>query len=189
MSNDSDNFLLYNLPHDGTFKILKVEIYANIKYIHIARDPVPTFCPSCGFRMHSKGINKRKINHPVMQDTTHVYLILHQRRWKCTDCGSEINESFSFVDCYAHSSNLIFYYVCEAMKDLSRSTASIARQFNMSDTQVHDIFTAHVDMPALPLSEVISIDEVFLDIDSSCRYALVIMDFISGEIIDILHNR
>ena len=189
MSNDSDIFLLYNLPHDGTFKILKVEIDANIKYIHIARDPVPTFCPSCGFRMHSKGINKRKINHPVMQDTTHVYLILHQRRWKCTGCGSEINESFSFVDRYAHSSNLVFYYVCEAMKDLSRSTASIARQFNMSDTQVHDIFTAHVDMPALPLSEVISIDEVFLDIDSSCRYALVIMDFINGEIIDILHNR
>ena len=189
MSSDSDIFLLYNLPDDGTFKILKVEIEAGIKYIHIARDPVPTFCPSCGCRMHSKGINKRTINHPVMQDTTLVYIIVHQRRWKCTGCGTEINESFSFVDRYAHSSNMTFYYVCEAMKDLSRSTASIARQFNMSDTQVHDIFTAHVDMPALPLSEVISVDEVFLDINSTSRYALVIMDFISGEIIDILHNR
>lgn len=47
----------------------------------------------------------------------------------------------------------------------------------------------NVDMPALPLSEVISVDEVFLDINSTSRYALVIMDFISGEIIDILHNR
>ena len=75
------------------------------------------------------------------------------------------------------------------MKDLNRSTASIARQFHISDTQVHDIFTSYVDLDRLPLPEYLSIDEVHLNINHKDKYALVLMDFITGEIVDILHNR
>lgn len=46
-----------------------------------------------------------------------------------------------------------------------------------------------MDLPRLPLPEYISVDEVYLNISNKDMYAFVIMDFVSGEIIDIVHNR
>ena len=103
--------------------------------------------------MHSKGIYKRKIKHPVLQDGTCIIFIVSQRKWKCTNCSTYVNEDFPFFQRYKQSSDITPLLVLEAMKDLDRSTASIARQFNLSDTQVHDLFTAYVDLPRLTLPE------------------------------------
>ncbi|MFR3062715.1 MAG: transposase [Holdemanella porci] len=46
-----------------------------------------------------------------------------------------------------------------------------------------------MDLPRLPLPEYMSIDEVYLNISNSQKYAFVIMDFSNGEIVDIVHNR
>lgn len=190
MNDDFNSFYQFlNIPNDGSFKITDIQIVDDVKFIHIFSILRPCFCPVCSARMHSNGLHIRKANHPILQDTFKLVLLVHQRQWICSSCGKSINESFPFLERYAHSTNMTFFYVLEAMKDLNRSTASIARQFNMSDTQVHNLFTAHVDLPALPLSEAISIDEVFLDINSKARYAFVIMDFFTGEIIDIIQNR
>lgn len=54
---------------------------------------------------------------------------------------------------------------------------------------MHDIFTAYVDLPRLLLLEIISIDEVHLNISNSVKYAFIIMNFVTCEIIDILHHR
>lgn len=189
MSNNEDIFLLLNLPNDGTIQIDDVIIEDGIKYIHISRTPFPTYCEKCHSRMHSKGIYIRTVKHQILQDTTKLILCVHQRKWKCTNCGSYMNESFPFLDPYSHCTSLIPLLVLDAMKDLNRSAVSIANQFNISDTQVHDIFTAYVDLPRLPLPEFLSIDEVHLDIDDQNKYALVLMDFQTGEIVDILHNR
>ena len=51
------------------------------------------------------------------------------------------------------------------------------------------IFDKYVAMQRLPLSEYICIDEVFLDMDSDGKYALVLIDFVSGEIIDLVTSR
>lgn len=60
------------------------------------------------------------------------------------------------------------------MKDLNRSTSSIARQFHLSDTQVHDIFTSYVDLSRLRLPKYLSIDEVYIDFSEKEKYALVL---------------
>lgn len=190
-NNASGDFTLaiLGLPDDGTYEIIDVEIKENIKYVHVGRPASPRFCDICGSRMHSKGLKTRHVNHPVLQDTTTVVLLVHQRGWTCKCCNTFENETFPFLQPYKQSTSLTFFMVCEAMKDLNRSTASIAEQFHMSDTQVHDIFTAHVDVPALPLPEFMSIDEVYINLDKKHLYAFVIMDFISGEIVDIVENR
>lgn len=191
MSNNEDIFLLLNLPNDGDIQIDDVVLDGDTKYIHISRKPIPTYCPVCGSRMHSKGIYKRTVNHQILQDKTRLVLIIHQRKWKCTNnnCTSYMNESFPFLDRYSHCTNLVPLLVLDALKDLNRSTASVAAQFSLSDTQVHDIFTAYVDLPRLELPAYLSIDEVHLDISEKDKYALVLMDFVTGEIVDILHNR
>lgn len=189
--NQSNSYLfkLLNLPDDGSISIDNVELIDNLKYVHIFKPAIPTYCSHCSCRMHSKGIYTRQIKHPVLQDSTCIVFIVKQRKWKCTNCNTYKNEDFPFIEKYKQSTSITPILVLNAMKDLDRTTASIARQFHLSDTQVHDLFTAYVDLPRLPLPEFLSIDEVHLDINEHQKYALVLMDFISGQIIDILHNR
>ena len=189
MNNNEDILKLLNLPTDGSIKIDKISIEENNKIIHLSRDPKPAYCEACNHRMYSKGIYKRKVNHQILQDSTTLNLVIHQRKWYCPVCNTYMNEPFPFVEKYKHSTSLIPLLVLETMKDLNRSAVSVAKQFNISDTQVHDIFTAYVDLPRLALPEILSVDEVHIDINYKCKYALVIMDFITGEIVDILHNR
>ena len=147
------------------------------------------YCPRCGSRMHSKGFYTRKLNHPVLQDSTKFYMIVKQRKWHCDECNLYMNDSFPFLDRYAHSATITPLLILNAFKHLDQSTAAIAERFNISDTLAHILFERYVDLPRLPLPEYISIDEVYLNISNSQKYAFVIMDFSNGEIVDIVHNR
>lgn len=53
---DSD-IIVSDIQTEGTRKILTLE---TVPAIH--------FCPQCGFRMHSRGVKKRSIAHPILQD-------------------------------------------------------------------------------------------------------------------------
>lgn len=50
-------------------------------------------------------------------------------------------------------------------------------------------FMRYVDLPRKPLTKYICIDEVYLNLSPSCKYALVIMDFLTGDILDIIESR
>ena len=47
----------------------------------------------------------------------------------------------------------------------------------------------YVDLTRLKLPEILSVDEVFLNIDYKHKYALILMDFETKQIIDILPSR
>lgn len=181
---------LLNLE-DENIIITNIGIKGHEKIVMIETKPVPHFCPSCSFKMHSRGIKKRTIRHPILQDGYHLVFTLKQRRWRCTnpDCMYDIEEQFNFVNKKCRTSNATEWLVVDAYKDLNRSTVSIANQFNISDTMAHNIFTKYVDMPRLPLTEAISVDEVFLEMDDDCKYAMLIQDFRTGEPIDLLPSR
>jgi len=52
-----------------------------------------------------------------------------------------------------------------AFRDLQASAASIAKRFKTSDTHVLDVFDRYVKMERLPLTDIISVDEVYTDMD------------------------
>ena len=109
----SDNFndllLILNLPTDGSILISKVEVHEDTKFIHISTSPSPVFCPNCGCRMHSKGMYARTVNHPVLQDSFKLVLVVHRRKWKCTSCTTYLNESLPFLQPYRQSTTLTLY--------------------------------------------------------------------------------
>ena len=183
------SFLDFN-PNDE-IEILGITTENTTKYIQLRKRLTPSFCPVCGQRMHSKGIYKRHINHPILQDGYSVVLVLHQRKWKCTNplCNYYCNDEFSFVEKGKQNTYAAVYLILQEMKDLNITARYAARKFNVSDTFVHNIFLQYIDCSRLPLPEILAIDEVLMDFSSRNKYALVLMNFITGEIVDILPNR
>lgn len=176
---DSDIFIS-DISIQGTTKTLTLETKL---YSH--------YCPSCGFRMHSKGVKNRTIKHPILQDNYELILILKQRRWKCTnpECNYDISDSFKFVNKRRRTTNATDMLIVYAYRDLMETSASIANRFHISDTHVHEVFDRYVKMERLPLTDAICIDEVYLDMDEYYKYALVIQDFHTGDPIDLLRSR
>ena len=176
---------------DSDITISDILIEGNKKYLTLETPPSPHFCPSCGFRMYSKGINKRTISHPVLQDGFELILLLKQRRWRCTnqDCNYTVNDSFRFVNKNRRVTNATDMMIVMEFRNLDTTAAAIARKFHTSDTHVLDVFDKYVRLDRLKLPNIISIDEVFLDMDKYCKYALVIQDFYTGDPIDVLISR
>ena len=177
---EDENVVITDIKVNGFEKIVTIETILT-----------PHYCPCCDYKMHSRGIKKRDIRHPILQDGYKLRFILNQRRWRCTnpDCRYDIEEQFNFVNKNRRTSNAMEWLVVMAYKDMNVSTVSIAERFNISDTMAHDIFNKYIDMPRLPLTEAISIDEVFLEMYDECKYALMIQDFKTGEPIDLLPSR
>ncbi len=176
---------------DADLFISDTSIEGNVKTLTLETHLKNHYCPCCGFRMHSRGIKTRKINHPILQDGYELILLLRQRRWRCTnpDCLYEVNDEFRFVNKNRRNTNAADILIIKAFKDLSASASSIAERFNMSDTQVLNIFDRYVKLERLPLTDIISIDEVFTNMDVSSKYSLVIQDFYTGDPIDLLRSR
>ena len=176
---------------DSDIFISDIQIEGTRKLITLETRPSPHFCPSCGFRMHSRGVRTRTVAHPILQDGFALVLLLKQRRWRCTnpDCRYEANDIFRFVNPSRRTTNATDMLIVLAFRDLQQSAAAIAKKFRTSDTHVLDVFDRYVKMDRLPLTDIISVDEVYTDMDDDGKYALVIQDFYTGDPIDLLRSR
>lgn len=188
MNNDITKLLSIK---DAGINVLSIKEAHGIRFITIEKEAGMHFCNACGCRMHSKGIYKRTVNHPVMQDGLQLKLIVHQRRWQCTnpDCRQIETDEFSFIDPYRRNTNFSDLLIVEAFRNSFSSASEIARRYGVSDTHAITTFSRYVDMPRRNLTEAICIDEVHLNISKICNYALIIQDFVSGEPLDMIINR
>lgn len=77
--------------------------------------------------------------------------------------------------------------IINAFRDLDASASHIVSPRNSRYlTHTPFLFDRYVKMDRLPLSDIVSVDEVYLDMDEYCSYALVIQDFYTGNPIDLL---
>lgn len=186
----NDIISLLNLEDSGV-EVESIATSGQTKTVTLFTRPRTRFCPQCGYIMHSRGVKTRTINHPVLQDAFHLILLLKQRRWRCTnpDCRFDEAEEFNFVNKNCRNTRATDLLVVNEFRNLNRTATEIAEWFNISDTHAIDIFNRFVDMERLPLGEVVSVDEVYLDMADDCKYALVIQNFITGEAIDLVISR
>ena len=161
------------------------------KTITIEKKPYDHFCPKCGSKMYSRGIKERIVRHPILQDGYRLIIHIMQRRWRCNNqnCKYDSSDTFKFVNKCKQTTNALDLLVVNAFRDINRTAADIGRQYNISDHMAIDIFTRYVNMKQLKLSDIISVDEIYLDMDKSCKYALVLQDFYTGEPIDVVKSR
>ena len=176
---------------DIDISITDIKIEGRKKFLSLETKLEAHFCPCCGFKMYSRGIKRRKISHPVLQDGYELILVLNQRRWRCTnpDCGYVTNDTFRFVNHRRRTTNASYMLIVLAFRNLDDSAVSIARRFKTSDTHVLEVFDKYVKLDRLPLTDILSVDEVHTDMEKDCKYALVLQDFHTGDPIDLLRSR
>ena len=63
---------------DSDIHVSNIQVEGTQKLITLEYKLTSHFCPSCGFRMHSRGIKTRSIRHPILQDGYELILLLRQ---------------------------------------------------------------------------------------------------------------
>ncbi len=53
---------------DNDLELLSCEVQGLKKIVAFGSVPTPQSCLKCSYKMHSRGIKTRTINHPVLQD-------------------------------------------------------------------------------------------------------------------------
>lgn len=185
----NDSFAAVLNLTDSAAEIYNVQTDNEKVILSIRKKSAIVFCPNCSSRMHSKGIRHRKVCHPMLQDGRSLMLDMLTRKWHCPLCGCYTADQYPFVEKQKRVSTITELLILDKMKDLGRTCTSIAADMHVSDTYVHDIFTKWVDLPRLPLCRVLLIDEVYLKTDRNNLYSVVLMNWETGDIIDILPNR
>lgn len=174
---------------DDSADVTDVQISSDTIEVTLQKKDQVMFCPECGCRMESKGIRVRKVNHPVMQDGYKLILHVKERKWNCRNCNFYTHDRFNFLEDYKQNTSLVPIMIVNEMKDLHVTARQVAVRFNVSDTYVMTTFMQYVNMPRLKFTEAICVDEVHMVYDRRDLYSLVIMDFKSGQVIDMLPNR
>ena len=175
---------------DDDSKVTDFRVEGHKKLITIEKNNGPRFCPNCGSRLHSKGKITRSPNNPVLNDGYDLVVTLIGRRWKCPNenCEYTCTDSFNFIEPSKRNTNVPFMILYE-MKDIHLTCKQVAKRYNVSDTYVFYTFCQYIDLPRKKLTSIISIDEVYLNLGNEYKYAIVIMDFMTGDILDILPSR
>lgn len=176
---------------DQDCSVIDVNIDGLIKTITLEKIPSEHFCPNCGCRLISKGKITRRPNNQVLQDGFTLKIIAIGRRWKCSNnlCNYMCSDKFAFVDKGKKNTKIVDLRILNDLKDLGLTCIHIAKKYNVSDTYVHNLLLSYVDPKRLKLPEILSVDEVYLNTGKDCKYAMVLMDFATGEIVDILQSR
>lgn len=187
-----DNFItqILGIKDDG-IKVLCVKETHDTLTVTIEREITFHYCDLCGFRMHSKGINIRHVNHPVLHQGRRLTLEIRQRRWICSNpnCKAINTDEFSFVEKRRRNTNMSDFLIVEAFRNPEKSAAEIAKEHNVSDSHAIRTFARYVDMHRRNMPEALCIDEVYLNIRNGFKYALVLQDFVTGESIDLVETR
>ena len=159
-------------------------------YIYVRKKKEKLFvCPSCGsisVKLHSY---KRKIIKHAHFTCTICYIHIKQRLMRCIDCYNFFLEQIDFISNVKNiSKETLFYILTELRK--KQSFKEIALRANVSTQSVINIFEKHVNCRPGRFPEIICIDAFCYKHGKTInKYACIIIDFITGEIIDIIESR
>jgi len=146
-------------------------------------------CPNCNYQflhIHSYKWMSQKLGTTIgVKETLRIKRI----RYKCPKCGKThtfklegLSRGHVISDFVKTSIKNEFYEI--------QSFRTIAKRYDVSLKQVINIFDEYTRyVPRRPLPEYLCIDEKHFEGDTEGKYCVVLSDFFTGEIIDVLENR
>lgn len=156
-------------------------------YIFIKLKPTERICPFCGVKGTKIKEYKSKTVRSLAQGKNKTIIIYSVPRFTCPICGKTYtqnisNYSYNSISSILKKKMLIkFSQIC--------SFKSIAEEYDLSQQEVLNIFDEITPNLKHKFTDALCIDEFSNIRKDDCKYACVLLDFISHEVIDILPSR
>lgn len=110
-------------------------------------------------------------------------------RYKCPKCGKTHTFPLKGIERNSNISNFVLTAIKKEFYEI-QSFSTIANRYSLSVNKVIDIFDEYTKVvPRRTLPEYLCIDEKSFEGNTDGKYAVVISDFFTGEVIDVLENR
>ena len=146
-------------------------------------------CPVCGKHGKVHIYNTKKLTHSIFANRTCV-IFFKQRRYKYLECDLTFSELNPFAK---RNDKLTLETIINILKDLKRVNVTynqVANRYSVTATEVLRIFDKHVNIKPHIMPEALSIDEhYFPGNDNDGLYMFIMMDFQTGDFIDIYPDR
>lgn len=186
MSNDIIKLL--NLKETDIEK-LDSHMDNNILYINLKLKRKTINCPYCNSdKNRIKDYRLQEINHPMLNEMNCI-IRYNRRRYKCDFCKKTFSEENDFVTSKQQSTDYIVVAVMKKLKSIETTFSKVARECNLSVTEVQKIFDTHYTPRTYKLPEVLCIDEIYDPATGVGKYDCVLLDFIENKVIDYLPDR
>ncbi|NLC64917.1 MAG: ISL3 family transposase [Erysipelothrix sp.] len=146
-------------------------------------------CPHCSkSTVSTNGTQTVKLNHAAFNDRP---CIIHFKKYRyvCTDCGITFMLPNPISSRKSRISNNSIRQVMKLAKDPRMTFKLIADQVNISSTAVMNTFFSNAKVPVGELPSVLCIDEVYLGRKSKKKYAVVLLNFETNEVVDLIYGR
>lgn len=147
------------------------------------------FCPYCKGKVKAHGFTKKTLTHSVLANRN-CTIIFYRRRYLCQSCCvsfSEFNPFSSISETITHETKI---NILKDLKNPGETYTIVAKRYNVSPQTVMRIFDKHVHIPRKALPEVLSMDEhYFPNSNYDSLYCTLLMDFNTGELVDVLPDR
>lgn len=176
---DSSNFV--------NKELLPIEFEGGVIYEveEIYRQRICPYCNNQVLHIHNQRWLEIKLTSTI---GVKEYLRIKRIRYKCPNCGKTHTFELVGIDRNKTISEFVITAIRKEFFEI-QSFTTIAKRYDISVMKVINIFDKYTKIvPRRPLPKYLCIDEKHFISDNG-KYAVVISDFFSGEIIDVIINR
>jgi len=146
-------------------------------------------CPNCNH--HKLLVHTYKWIEIKLSTSINLKEILRVKRirYRCPKCGK--THTFELIGLSRNKIISPFVFASIKMEFQSlQSFSAIAKRYNVSVQEVINIFDDYTKlMPRLNLPEYLCIDEKHFEGDSDGKYCVILSNFDTGEVVDVIENR
>lgn len=161
----------------------------NILYCYITLEKENHPCPFCyNDSNYTHDYIVKKIRHSISTNNP-CFIIYKARRFRCKKCNNVFYEPNPFSLKHDKNSNYTIFAVLDALRSHTITFTEVAGQFNLTTTSVIRTFDQYVDVGRKTLPKAICFDEVYTSRKSYQKYAFVMVNFLTSEIINIYSSR
>lgn len=188
MLNDTINILSLESYREQIETIELVKENNHLVYV-IKQKRQNIACPTCGFmESHIHSYMRKKIVHSIHNDMS-CHLLITYHRYRCKHCKQVYSEPVMLAKRYETISQYTRMNVLDDLRVSTNTFTFIGSKHNISAQTVINLFDEYVEPRRLKLSVVICMDEFYLGKRSKLKYACVLLDFVSGAIIEVFDTR
>lgn len=164
------------------------DLFGNTNF-YISLNKEILHCPTCKTASQTtNGTQTVKLHHPIVKEKN-IEIHFKKYRYKCTICNKTFIQPTPLTVAKSRVSDATKRRIMDLAKDPRMTFKLISDDVNLTITSVINIFYKTLPTQRSTLPFVLSIDEVYLGRKSKKKYAVVLMDFQTGYIIDLIYGR